>query len=390
MSSTFLVSGFSKAYAETMENESPVGFIEKFLHNGNIENNPYADKGINFEAGGLSAEELQRVLDFFLPKVFNKTANYAMQSDGVLQDTIKVAIDCLSYIYNLITHVIIATPSVIFNSTWFSESYLKFAGLSVVVFTIMALWNAGRKTFNLKSTALRDVVKRYFLAVTGIGFATFFFQQFFKVIKFISEIIVSIGYNEIYSKDFSSFSALGTGDTVALVLFILVLIGLTVKIVLENGRRWFGLASIGLMSSFSLSAWVFDSTRVVFNDVKEKFIKLSLTQVYHASVISLMGVFLVSTAGVNNFTELIIKLSTICGAFTVLAKPPKFFDRLIDKNTDTVLNMVDELTNIINYKMNPAFTHGTNLVKSTFGIHDKITAPSKLEKRLKTGKRFVK
>lgn len=384
------MSGFSKAYAETTESESPVGFIEKFLHNGNIENNPYADKGVNFEAGGLSPDEIQRVLDYFMPKIFSKTANIALDREGALHSIVQFAIDCLSYVYNIIIHAIIATPNLIFNSSWFSESYLKFAGLSVLVFTLMALWNAGRKTFNLSSTKLRDVVKRYFLAVTGIGFATFFFQQFFKGIKFLSELIVSIGYNEIYSKDFSSFSAVGTGDTVALILFILVLIGLTVKIVLENGRRWFGLTSIGLMSSFSLSAWVFDATKSVFTDVKEKFIKLSLTQVYHAAMISMMGIFLVGTSGVDSVMELIIKLAVICGGFTVLSSPPKFFDRLIDKNTESVLNMTDQLADIINYKLNPAFVHSTNVVKSAFGFHDKITAPSKLEKRLKTGKRFVK
>ena len=379
------MSGFSKAHAETLENERPVGVIEKFFHNGDITNNPFRDKGFNFNIGDYTPEQIQ----FFFDLIKGRTTDYVLKKD-VLIDVVDLAIRCLSYVYSFITKTIIATPSVVFNSTWFADSYLKFATISVVVFTLMALWNAGRKTFNLSATSLSDVIKRYFLAITGIGFATFFFQQFFKVVKLISELIVSIGYSEIFSKDFTSFSSLTTGDTVALVLFIGVIIGLTVKILLENFRRWFGLASIGLMSSFSLSAWVFDATKNIFSDVKEKFIKLSITQIYHASIISMIGIFLVGTSGVEDFTGLLIKLGMITGGFTFLARPPKFLDRLIDKNTDTVLTMVDQVKDILSYKLNPAFVHGTDILKKSFGFHDKLTQPSKLEKRLKLGKRFVK
>ena len=127
-----------------------------------------------------------------------------------------------------------------------------------------------------------------------------------------------------------------------------------------------------------------------YYELKEKFIKLSITQIYHASIISMIGIFLVGTSGVEDFTGLLIKLGMITGGFTFLARPPKFLDRLIDKNTDTVLTMVDQVKDILSYKLNPAFVHGTDILKKSFGFHDKLTQPSKLEKRLKLGKRFVK
>lgn len=344
--------------------------MEKFLHNGSVENNPYADKGINFNVGDYTPDQVQSFIDFLLPEFLSKITRDAVQSDTLLKGIVEIAIDCLSYVYNFLTHVIIATPSVVFNSAWFADSYLKFAGISVVVFTLMALWNAGRKTFNLSHTKLPDVIRRYFLVITGIGFMSFFLQQFFKVIKFISEIILSIGYSEINAKDFTTFASIGTGDTVALILFVAVLIGLTVKITLENGRRWFSLAFIGITSSFSMSAWVLDSTRSVFNDVKSKFIKLSITQIYHVAMISVMGIFLVGTANVETFMDLIIKLSMILGGFSLMSSPPAIFDRLIDRNTETVLNMYDKAKKAVSFKLNPAYTLGQQANK-TFGISGK-------------------
>lgn len=383
------MSGFNKAHASSISDEekaSAVEKISKFFSDGDIKNNPYSETGFGFDLWGLKPEQLQEIFNGTLKKGMKETSKF----DSFMSDIVEMSIDVLSYIYYLITEVIIATPALVFNTAWFSDSYLKFAGISILAFTFMAIYNAGRKTFNLSHTKLRDVVRRYFLAITGIGFATFFFQQFFKIIRFISEVIVSIGYHQIKAVDFTSLSAATTGDTIALALFVLVTIGLATNIVLQNGRRWFQIVFIALTTSFSLSAWVFDSTRSIFSDVKEKFVKLSITQLYYSTMISIMGLFIVGTAGVESILELIIKLAMIAGGLSIMTKPPQILGKYIDKNTETMLNMYENLKKSIDYKLNPAYAYGKKGVFKALGVYDKATQPSLLEKRLKAGRRSVK
>lgn len=373
VSSTFLMTGFSKVKAETTDE----GFVSKFIERGKVENNPYADTGFASDVFGLSPDKLQELFNGLLVNSINKST--------MVESSIKT----LAYIYNLIVHVIITTPAIVFDSHWFSNSYMKFAGVSVLAFTLMALFNAGRKTFNLSHTKFSDVIKRYFLAITGIGFATFFFQQFFKLIKFISEVIVSVGYHQITSSDFTVVSALTMGDGISLLLFNLVLAGLAVTIFLQNMRRWFQLACIGLTTSFTLSAWVFDSTRHIFTETKQKFVKLSLTQIYHAVMISIMGMFIVGTSGVENVTDLIIKLGMVAGGFTVMAKPPEFMGRFIDKNTEDITDMYKTLKRVVSYKINPAYTYSKMGIGKASELNQKRKDALKAA-RLAAGKRFLK
>lgn len=267
-----------------------------------------------------------------------------------------ILIDVLGYVYNLIVHIIIATPSIVFKTTWFAESYMIFAGLSVLLFTLMALWNAGRKTFSLSHTKFKNVIRRYFLAVIGIGFGTFFFQQFFKAIEFIAKLVVSIGYHNITNFSPSSLGIASGLDVVAMALFIVVILGQAVNIFLQNGRRWFQIISIALTMSLTLSAWVFDSTKSIASELKDKFIKLSITQIYQAAMISLMGIFIVGTAGITTFTDFVVKFCMIVGGFSVIGNPPSILTKYIDKNTDDFNNMIKRARQVINLKTNPVYT----------------------------------
>lgn len=383
------MSVFDKAHASSITDEEKQSAIEKinqFFSDGDVKNNPYAETGFGFDLWGLKPEQLQEIFNGAMKKGMRETSKF----DSFMDDMVHTSIEVLAYIYKLITEIIIATPAFVFNTSWFSDSYLKFAGISIIAFTFMALYNAGRKTFSLSHTKFAEVVKRYFLAITGIGFATFFFQQFFKILKFISEVIVSIGYHQIRAVDFASISAQTTGDTIALALFVLVTIGLATNIILQNGRRWFSIVFIALTTSFSLSAWVFDSTRSVFSDVKEKFVKLSLTQLYYSIMISIMGLFVVGTAGVESVLGLIVKLAMVAGGLSLMAKPPQILSRYIDKSTENTLDMIDNLKKVIDYKINPAYVYGKKGIVNSLGIYDKVTQPSLKERRLKAGKRSVK
>lgn len=382
--------GADKAHAETTKTDT-VGILEKinnFFERGKVENNPYADTGFGFSFGGLNPEELQSITSYLISNLVHKASKYDQYISEIGENSIKL----LAWVYEILVTMIIQVPAWVFDNSWFLDSYAKFAGTSVVLFTFLALINAAKKMFQMDHTHLRDIIRRYFLAVTGIGFGVFFFQQFSKVIRVLTKVIVSLGYHEITTKDFSIIAGglTATVDTIALIAFNIVLLGLAVTLLIQNGRRWFKLGALGVLTPYALSMWVLNDKRHFFNEWKQGIMKNSLTQLYYAFFISLVGLFIAGTSGVLTTGGLIIKLSMIAGALTTMAKPPEAVNRLIDRNTDTVFDVMNKAKDLVNIKLNPAYTLGSKGAKKVLGFKWGENNPTLVSKRVATGRRYLK
>ena len=413
-----MMMGFDKVKAETVENNNYKSITEWLWERGSVENNPYANhgtpNGIGFSENFAEAVELWRSIGSTIVKIIEWFNNFN-------ENIAHFSVDLLAGIYKNLSMLVLHTPTILFSNSWFSDSVFTFTSISIAMFTITFILQVLKKTvsakeFNpsVKYTETKDVIKKYAMAVVGIGFTPFLFEKGFGLLNTCAKFITSLGYYEISSNEFSDINS-SLVDSIALLGFDLVLIGALVPIFLQNGRRWFDLICLAGISPLALSAWCFEDTKHLTSMWWKSIKDIGMVQIIYSFFIAMMGIFMFGTRGYTSGFGLIVKVAVIAGSLTRLANPPQFLLRMTDSNNTSVIDMYKNLTktlgmaNLTKYKpvnfaknmiwdgMNAGKMREAKLEMGQRYIADtptearKIVEASKVQKeRSKTGKRFNK
>jgi hypothetical protein len=172
--------------------------------------------------------------------------------------------------------------------------------------------------------------------VTGAGFAPILYEKTFELLNRLSQSISSIGRSYIAKEQAISFDW-STLDLIAVIGFDIVLINLLFPIFLKNGRRYFDIIALGVLTPLALTTWIFDDYRHLFYKWWKHMKQLSLMQITYSIFICLLGVLIFGT---KNFTPegatvFIVKLMVIAGGLWRLANPPTFVLAAGDNGKDS-------------------------------------------------------
>lgn len=254
----------------------------------------------------------------------------------------RYSIELFANIYELITKLILQTPTYLFNNPYFKESTLTFSAISIFIVTLLTMIESIKKMIGSKHTEFKDILKRYALVVPLIGSAPFIFEKGFDILNHLTQAILQIGVLSITSNSLTDYLVVNNFNTFILICFDLIILGLAIPILLQNGRRWFDILTLTLITPLSLSAWIFDNYRHLHSKWWSNLKKLSLTQLVYAVYISILTLFIFGTSQIVENEGVLIKLLIITGGLWRLANPPTFVLSMVDSNKD-VLDMFDDV-----------------------------------------------
>lgn len=228
----------------------------------------------------------------------------------------------------------------------------------------------GRKPFVSAPMEFSTIIKRWSMVAGLTAVVPYVFQRAFQFLNFLSEKISSLGGDTMKAAALSTnFS---TVDVIALVAFDVVLISTVIPLLWQNGRRFFDLLVLGVVTPLALVAWVFDSYRHLFNQWWSNLKHLSLVQVFHSLFLLIIGWFIFGIPTPTDFTGTVIKLIVVIGGFGRMTNPPNIIAKHLDNRGG-----MDAITG--NKKKNAI----TTVVKNFAFSKKAVLSPAGLLKKLK-------
>lgn len=319
------------------------------------------------------------------------------------ENIIRFSIDLLAFIFDLITKIVLVTPTFIFNNSYSNNLSTTLAVLSIIIVTALTMIESIKKIINNKYfkvsyTNYSDILKRWAVACIGVGFAPFAFEQTFKILNWLSNAISNLALSGMQLSETVKTLTLSTGDAIVLLLFDIVVLALMIPIALQNGRRWWNLFCLSSITPLSLTAWIFDDYRHLhrkwWNNVKT----LATTQLVYAMYVGLMGVLIFSTQlmDANDPFSIYAKTLLVIGGLLSMTDIPKFVLSKVDQNGDmltggeNIIKKSKDLYDTVTLRKVKARLISGALGKTPESIKKNPTLISKAERRKQTGKRFNK
>jgi hypothetical protein len=272
------------------------------------------------------------------------------------------SVNLLTWIYELISALVLQTPLWLFKNTWFTDTSLVFSSISIGIIIILTSFESIKQILKRKHSDFAKIIKRLPLAIMGAGAAPYLFQKTFEILNLFSQSITKIGASEIRSENFITASKLSGIDTAALIGFDIILILILIPLILHTGRRWFDLITLGVMTPLALTCWIFDDYRYLFNMWWSNIKHLSLVQLVYASFICVMGIFIFGTRNVIEGNGFYMKLLVVIGGLWRMANPPSFVVRNGDSGKD-VTHIYKDLKHIFTKKTLTPFQNGKEFLK---------------------------
>lgn len=260
----------------------------------------------------------------------------------------KMSIDLMSWLYQLCSDLIMKTPLWIFDNDWFSNTTLMFSSISVGIVTTLTVLEGMKcmlsglkhqKMFKIPTGMdIKEIAKRWFL-VAGLTTAVpFLWKTAFKCLNWVSDCLIKMGADNMKGVTMTGhWAAL---DVVTMIAFDIILIGTIIPVLWQNGRRFFDLIVLGVITPLALTAWIFDDYKHLFNQWWSQVKHLSLVQVYHAVFLLVLGLFIFGTPTPKTFTGLITKILVVIGGFARMVSPPRIIAKHLDngKGLDEIGN----------------------------------------------------
>lgn len=235
------------------------------------------------------------------------------------------------WIYEVVSTLILKTPLWIFDNTWFENTSLTFSILSISIVSILTTVEAIKMMFKKKAVDMLTISKRWFM-VAGLSFLSpEIFKQGFRFINFLSEKIISLGGNNITE---AMMNTNHTIDTVVLILFDAILLGMTVPVLLKNGKRFFDLMCLGSIAPLAGTAYIFDQHKHLFNKWWNTVKQLSVVQLVYSFYLLVLGLFIYGVPTPDEPYGVVIKLLIIIGGFNSMINPPSFVRRHLGSDGD--------------------------------------------------------
>ncbi|MGD7047060.1 hypothetical protein FZC83_02260 [Rossellomorea marisflavi] len=288
----------------------------------------------------------------------------------------EISIDMFKEAFELITFLMLQTPSVIFSGEYVKNVIPSFSLISVTIIILATIYESLMMMLGKKHTKGINILKRTPLAIGIAGITPFLFEKGFKMLNKLTIGITKVAGGVFDPEFLKGIANTGVVDALGLLAFDIALIIYTAPLIIQNARRWWDLFVLSCISPFALSCFIFDRHRHLFtswiNAVKRK----ATVQLIYATFISLLGVFLFSTRLIA--PEMwVIKLILVLGCLSRLGNPPQIVKsylrgEAIDKEFKNVYGDTFK-------KLNPV-----SMIRSH---NAKVDKKAKLRK--KHGKRFV-
>jgi hypothetical protein len=251
------------------------------------------------------------------------------------QEIAEGSINLMAWLYDLSATLILKTPLWIFNNEWFENTTYMFSMLSIGLVSVLTIVEALKRMVmkmrkrKVQPMDMKEIMKRWFI-VAGLTTAVpFLFQKAFQGLNKISDFFISMGAETMRA------TALPTNiawfDVLTLTVFDIVLISTIVPVLWKNGRRFFDIMVLGVISPLALTAWIFDPYKHWFKQWWDNLKHLSLVQVYYSLFLLILGWFIFGVPTPAHYTGLIVKLLVVIGGFARMVNPP----RLINKHLDS-------------------------------------------------------
>lgn len=250
-----------------------------------------------------------------------------------------MSVHLTAFLYELCGNLILKTPVWIFNNEWFENTTLLFSSVAIGIVTTLTVVESIKRMLtgvkldkNIKTFQPMDfklIAKRWAMVSFVTTAVPFMFQKAFLGLNWVSDKLIQMGSGTMQAVTFSS--NFGILDVITLVAFDLVLMGTVISALWQNGRRFFDLIVLGVITPVALTAWIFDDYRHLFRQWWDQVKHLSLVQVYYALFLLVLGWFIFGLSTPATFSGLMIKLLVTLGGFNRMISPP----RLISKHLDS-------------------------------------------------------
>lgn len=247
------------------------------------------------------------------------------------------SIDLFSQFYYTLTRVVLYTPIYLFNNPYFQDATLTFSGISVFLVSILTMIESIKQMLKKKHTDFKTIMKRYFVAVTASGFAPFIFEKAFILINKITDAVLKIGTAGVQNQNIADYLVMSNFNLFILLVFDLAILAMMIPIFLQNGRRWFDLLSLSVITPLSLTAWIFDHYKHLHSKWWSQVKHLSLVQLIYAIFVVVMTLFIFGTRNITGGDGLLIKLLIIVGGLWRMLNPP----RIVKSSTDVGSDVID-------------------------------------------------
>lgn len=229
-------------------------------------------------------------------------------------------------IFYVISKVTLFIPDFLFKNEWLGKSILSFLGLSLGSTCLWSAVQGFKRICKLEYTSLTQVLKRLPITLLVSSFAPILVTKLTSFLNYVTNLILETGLHHINSTAISGFSVAQFGFTPVLILlmiaFLVVLFRLSVPLILSNGKRWFDFLMCTVTLPFAMSCYIFNDTQHYFNMWKSKLKQISMTQIFNAFVVSIVGVILFGTPVPTSLMDILCKMLVMVGALYYLAFPP--------------------------------------------------------------------
>lgn len=336
-----------KAFAETTDSSS------------------FFDKGKNMFSGFMD-----NTISSAIPDPIQQVIEWIGEFNKIITDLphniAKMSAELLVWIYKLISDLLLQTPLFLFENDWFSSMLQLFSSVSVAgVLVLTVIEGIKVMVYRLNKQKIRpmkfkDIIVRWGI-VSGISaiFPTVF-KSYFKGLNFVSHKLMEMntGIMEV-AKMTDSF---GVVDTLVLLGFDAMLISTVIPLLLSNGKRFFDLLVLGIVSPVAIACWIFDSKKHFFNQWWSNVKQMSLVQVYHSFFLLIIGLFLFGTAFPLTFTGGVLKILVVLGAFQRMANPPKLISKHMDYGKENAVDLVKNPFKDISKHLTKNFSVSKNVI----------------------------
>jgi hypothetical protein len=250
-------------------------------------------------------------------------------------------------VYQFVCDVVLMTPDWLFEGSWFSDAIFKFTAVNVSLVIILTMIQGIKRIFNRKYTPLKDIMKRFPIALTVSAATPIIFTQGIKWLNKLTHFIISLAGGEIVSKDVVSiFSTSIMFDFINVILMLIFLILVIVQffpLITFHGRRWFNILIQGILTPFTMTCYVFDDTRHYFDAWLASIKDTCKKQLIYAVFVALLGIVLFATPNPTTTTGIIAKMILSIGGIHTLAHPPSVLTQYagIDRGKGMVQSVKD-------------------------------------------------
>ena len=347
VTSTFLLTSF-KASAQAV---SEGGFVrlgayrDKFVGLENLklqkETNGISEKLNEVLNHVTGLGDIQKVLEK-VDVIFDKLIIAFNWISYVFNHPNEVSIQFLTWIYEVISKVVLTTPTFIFNNPYVQNTSLTFSVVSISIVTILTIFESLMQMTKQKHTEFKKIVQRYFGVVCISGFVPFLFEQGFTLLNELTNAITKIGSAVNPTALINDSLAVPTLDTIVLFSFDIVLFAMLIPILLQNGRRWWDLMCLAVVAPLAGTSYVFDRHRHYFDTWWSTVKKLSMIQLVYAVFITLIGIFIFGTRDMVSGWGLITKLLIVAGGLWRMLNPPRIVDNLVHGDSKDVTGMYSD------------------------------------------------